>query len=653
MLENTHINIYVVGEPNKELNYAAMELSKYLRKLYTKVSISSENKTEYAIDTKGIYLGTLKYFKEMRKLKEENNPLKDGYDICIKDMNGYIAGVNERSVLLGVYRYLVHCGCKFIRPGVKGEYIPQCKSYVDAEIIETPDYDHRGICIEGAVSYENLRDIIEWSPKIGYNSYFIQFKNAYPFLKKWYSHEGNEFLKDEALTYEKAEKYTKSLEGEIKKRNLIYHGVGHGWTCDPLGFPVLEIEKKVTEVPKEIEKYLALVKGKREFSNGIPVNTNLCYSNKKVRSIIINEIVDYLSKNPQLDILHFWLADGTNNHCECDECVRERPSYYYVKMLKELDEALTLKNIKTKIAFLIYVDLLWAPEVKEHMDEDRFIMMFAPITREYNHSFQELNEGGQVQEYKRNHLDFPKKPWDNLLYLKEWKKHFSGDAFDFDYHLVWEHFFDLGYIRISRTLYEDILALKDNGLNGMISCQMNRAFMPHSLPNYVMAKTLWNRNLSFNEIKKDYFKNTFGNERGSVYENYFQELSECFCAEYARGDISGNNIEAAKNFEREIKTILEFRPLIIEDLNKEEDIMVKESYNIALHHSYFAELYCNTLLHKSKGEEEKAINSWRDLKNYLYKNELEIKGYLDVYHFIQTLENALKLKGTTNIQGRI
>ncbi len=653
MPENTQINIYVVGEFNKELAYAAEELSKYLKKLYANLSINNENKTEYEKDANGIYLGTLRDFKGISKLKNENNPLKDGYEIDIKHLKGYIVGVNERSVLLGVYRYLNHCGCKFIRPGAKGEYIPQCKKFFDVEIIETPDYDYRGICIEGAVSYENVRDIIEWSPKIGYNSYFIQFKNAYPFFEKWYAHEGNEFLEEEALTYKQAKEYTKSLEKEIKKRNLIYHGVGHGWTCDPLGFPVLEIEKKVTEVPEDIQEYLALVKGKREFSNGIPVNTNLCYSNKKVRSIIINEIVDYLSNNPQLDILHFWLADGTNNHCECEECVKERPSYYYVKMLKELDEALTLKNIKTKIAFLIYVDLLWAPEVKEHINEDRFIMMFAPITREYNHSFQELNPGGKIQEYKRNQLDFPKSPRDNLLYLKEWKKHFLGDSFDFDYHLVWEHFFDLGYIRISKVLYEDILALKDNKLNGMISCQMNRAFMPHSLPNYVMAETLWNSTLSFNEIKREYFKSAFGNERGSYYENYFQELSKNFCPEYARGEISGINMEAANNFERELKTILEFRPFIIEDLNKEEEVMVKESYHLALHHSYFAELYCKTLLYKSKGEDEKAINSWGELKNYLYKNELEIQSSMDVLHFINTLENALKLKGTSNIQGRV
>jgi hypothetical protein len=38
------------------------------------------------------------------------------------------------------------------------------------------------------------------------------------------------------------------------------------------------------------------------------------------------------------------------------------PSDFYVMLLNELDEELTKRGIKTKIVFVAYLDLLWAPQ---------------------------------------------------------------------------------------------------------------------------------------------------------------------------------------------------------------------------------------------------------------------------------------------------
>ena len=52
-------------------------------------------------------------------------------------------------------------------------------------------------------------------------------------------------------------------------------------------------------------------------------------------------------------------------------------------LLNQLDKKLTENNIDVKIVFLIYVDLMWAPEHIKFENPDRFILMFAPITRTY------------------------------------------------------------------------------------------------------------------------------------------------------------------------------------------------------------------------------------------------------------------------------
>lgn len=47
-----------------------------------------------------------------------NDPvLDDGYRIRIRNLSGVIAAPNERSILLGVYRFFSELGCLFSRPG--------------------------------------------------------------------------------------------------------------------------------------------------------------------------------------------------------------------------------------------------------------------------------------------------------------------------------------------------------------------------------------------------------------------------------------------------------------------------------------------------------------------------------------------------------
>jgi len=299
--------------------------------------------------------------------------------------NGYlISGSNPRSVLFAVYRFLHELGFRWIRSGKRGEIIPiVSKIRKDISIEEKPSYKYRTICIEGACSLKHILDIIDWAAKNYMNGYFIQFENGTYFLKRWYRHQDNPYMKPEKFD---AVKVCKKIEDEVKKRGMRLEKIGHGWTCKVLGIEGegWDSEKDTIEkVPPEKIGWLAMIDGKRQLFRNVPLNTNLCYSNPAVRSAIADAIVDYAERHPEVDAIHFWLADGSNNNCECADCMKERVSDLYVKILNELDEKLTEKKLKTKIVFLIYVDLLWPPEKERIKNQDRFILMFAPITRDY------------------------------------------------------------------------------------------------------------------------------------------------------------------------------------------------------------------------------------------------------------------------------
>jgi len=101
-----------------------------------------------------------------------------------------------------------------------------------------------------------------------------------------------------------------ALQDEISKRSLCYFAVGHGWNCSPFGLNASGWDKYKGEPSTEITEILAQIDGKRNFLDGIPLNTNLCYSNPIVRERMTDSIVEYCKEHPECDYVCFWLADG-------------------------------------------------------------------------------------------------------------------------------------------------------------------------------------------------------------------------------------------------------------------------------------------------------------------------------------------------------
>ena len=156
--------------------YAAEELSKYIR-LITKCDIMPS--IEYTEMLPELSEGDV-ILAHLGELSLDISDLSDPFiddiiDVDIKNCSGYIAGSNDRSILMGVYRYCTSAGCRFIRPGENGEYIPYCDlSKHSYKYRHKADYPFRGECSEGAISYEHMRDTVYWLPKVEMNMYMIE-----------------------------------------------------------------------------------------------------------------------------------------------------------------------------------------------------------------------------------------------------------------------------------------------------------------------------------------------------------------------------------------------------------------------------------------------------------------------------------------------
>jgi len=574
------------------------------------------------------------------KVGEDNSIFDEHYIIDVKGGEGTIWANRPRALLLAVYDFLRRVGCRFLRPGINGEIVPKKtleEITVQADVV--PANRHRGITIEGAVSLENVLSIIEWAPKVGFNSYFIQFRTAFDFFERWYSHKNNPMLTPEDFSEEKSAEFVKQVVCKIKERDMIYHAVGHGWTASCIGLDV-NGWKGVDDssITDEQRSLLAEIGGKRGFFNNIPLNTHLCYSNKTVRERMVNEVCSYAEEHPEVDVLHFWLADDSNNVCECENCKRKRLADWYVLMLNEIDKKLTEKGINTKICFLVYLDLYWAPETEKIQNPDRFLLMFAPIFRSYSEPF-DCSETDEEIEYVCNKVSYPKSTAPYVKFLRDWQNCFNGDSFDFDYHLMWDINRDFSGETIAKVLYSDIRTLKNMGLNGFMSCQIQRAFYPNGFAFYLMGRALFDGSLSYESIRDEYYSAAFGvnSEFASMlYLELQRTVLFTYMREKAEPTVALPYFIEAKRILK--KALANFPPKASNPTHNESLALLKFLVENVLR-------LLNVIVLQIEGSDKQKIEKAnKERKDFFNKNEIHFQPYADGFYVNMIVDGIVAQK---------
>lgn len=512
------------------IDYAAEELKKYLRMMMPE---GGDVKIAYAPESKcGFRLGVMADLG-ISLSKGEDAKFDDVIFIDTDETGGIIAGANPRAVLLAVYEYLRQNGCRWLFPGIDGEYIPM-QDIVPVKYRHTPTSRVRGDCIEGTPTQKILLDFIDFLPKVGMNTYMIQFRVPAHFYRRRYNRESNQSnFSPETLSDEQITKWTVETECEVAKRGLILHSYGHGFTTDPFGIDSAigwrEVES--SDYPKEVFENYALLDGKRDFFRKKPLNTQICMSNPAIRRKVAKYAADYALRHSNIDYLHIWLADGCNNHCECEECKKMRPSDYYVMMLNEMDEELTKVGSDMHLVIIVYVDTFWAPITEKIKNPERFSIMLAPITRDYSMGYGESPDVKGIVEYERNKLTFPATFEESIAYYNEWARAFRGQSFVYEYHFWVPQHFDLSGQEIAARIHDDIVAYRKLGFDGIVACGSQRSFFPNGLAFYTMARTLYDSNLTTDEIKDDYYTHAYG-DAAKEFDEALGALNKALSFEY-------------------------------------------------------------------------------------------------------------------------
>ena len=618
---------------NSTVDFAAEELKKYLRMMMPEAGDIKIIYDTFAKD--GFRLGLMQDFG--LDVSDAEDPELDDilYINCDTD-GGIIAGSNPRSVLISVYEYLRQNGCRWLMPGVDGEFIPM-QDIVPVTYRHKPSCRYRGWCNEGAEFQQSMMETIDFTPKVGMNVYMLEFRVPTPYYATYYNHRQNERNRTpEPLSDKQVLQWKRQCEAEIAKRGLQFHDIGHGFTIDPFGIDSARAWTKVDEstVPEDAREFIAMMNGERKLFRGQPINTNFCMSNPRARKKVADYVADYAENHSNIDYLHVWLADANKNHCECDECRKKTPSDWYMVLMNDIDDALTAKNLATRVVFIVYVDTTWAPITERLNNQDRFALLLAPISRNY---LVTLPEGGvkyKTEPYVLNKSNLPASLEEYLAHFADWKKFWNGGSFAYEYHFWWHQCCDVSGIRLSNRISEDVKAYKEHEVNGIVEDGSQRSFFPNGLALYTYARTLYDVSLSADEIREDYYKAAYG-EDWKQFESYLTKVADLFDVRYLEGRFSSNasispfyNPEYAKKFEALPELIAEGRALIDSHYNSDFRL-VTVSVRLLERHLELIEKLGELIVAKANGNDSKSKELFAELRDSFGKHECEIEMFFD------------------------
>ncbi len=640
------------------IDFAAEELKKYLRMMQTEcgeIPISYEPNAKYG----GILVGLMQDFG-FDTSDVEDPKLDDIIYIYMGKNEGIISGSNPRSVLLAVYEYLRQQGCRFLMPGVDGEYVPIVKEMKPIRHRFVPSCRYRGWCNEGAEVQYDMVEAIDFAPKVGMNVFMLEFRIPTSYYNRHYNHLHNEEAREpEPISLDTILQYKRHTEAEIAKRGLQFHDIGHGWSGDPFGIDtsVRYDAKNPTRndgaLTEEQRGYLAEVNGRRGLVGDVPNYTNFCMSNAQARKKVVDYAVQHAKKTGHADYIHFWLGDANNNHCECESCRKKTPSDWYVILLNELDEALTAEKLSTRIVFISYVDTVWAPLEEKIKNQDRFSCLLAPISRSYTESLPKESGKVDLRPFDLNKNALPKNLEESFAYFDEWRKMWKGANLAYEYHFWTHQYRDLSGLAISKIINEDVKAYKDRDINGIIEDGSQRSFFPNGFAFYVYARTLYDTSLSYEALRDEYFSAAYGEDFMKFY-NYLERLRDAAPAAYFEGEMSSDREIGLYYNPEQAEKFLEAEKIIDEGI-----ALVKEHYNSPVRlHTVSTRLlgqhaeYCKYLVKagrlKALGMDKEAKAVYEEMRLDFGKREIYMERYYDhcliIYGFNPVFNSTSKVK---------
>jgi hypothetical protein len=194
--------------------------------------------------------------------------------------------------------------------------------------------------------------------------------------------------------------------------------------------------------------------------------------------------------------------------------------------------------------------------------------------------------------------------------------------------------YDVGGIRLSEIINDDVKFYNDNNIHGVIEDGSQRCFFPTGLAFYTYARTLYDASLTAEEIKKEYFSAAFG-DASDKFAVYLEKLGKTVGHEYlsseaniGTGRSEWYNPDKLSDLNSVADVIAEGRKLIAENYNSDYRVRTV-SVRLLEFHADYVEMLTEVLKEKCVGNDAAAIEKYERMKAECGKREIEFERWYD------------------------
>jgi len=301
-----------------------------------------------------------------------------------------IEGGDRVGALYGVYRYLELLGMRFYGLGETGTVAPQAPTAPpdSLAVVENPSYLTRGYH-----AWEDRGDetFFLWMARNRMN-FWTSAEKEIPLLKKLGMKlaDGGHVIQLNFLDPAADYPYDHPVFSGDESKPRDPYEPGSDYSGDTNG------DGKLSYFEAHPEWY-GLFDGKRSDNIKDEFGDNFCTSNPDACRELAKNMIASLADGDwrHVDIVNFWMMDGTKRWCQCGECAKlgtytDKLIALVDIMLRELDRARStgLLRRRVELSSLAYLETIEPPTrpLPEDFDYDNFSMTFFPIERCYDHT---------------------------------------------------------------------------------------------------------------------------------------------------------------------------------------------------------------------------------------------------------------------------
>jgi len=462
--------IVIPGKSSAAEQLAASELSKYIKRMSGAELNVQQGGT---LPDKSLLISELNHLTQFGPVSFLHPESPDFYSVGSAGPRVQLIGGNGRATLFAVYQLLDAMGCRFLSPEYdfyKGgaEFIPASKTLVVTDAMfktSAPKLKFRKLYVEEGHSHNagNLKQMIEWMSKVGYNTLVVPTDYQGGGRVKWDNWRGQ-------------------LTPELQKRDIQIEVGGHGYQ----NFFNADMEDGRL-FAMHPDWFGADADGKRHREHG----RIFCTSNPDAVAFLTKNVITYLMNRGEIQIFDFWPPDGAH-WCECEKCkALGTPSDRQALLVNHVKAEVQKARPDVRLEIIAYAAALNPPE---HAKLDKDVLLdFCPISQQFDHQIDDA-AAEKNAEYARA--------------LAAWRKAFDGDISIYSYYR--KYAWDSLPVIIPHFMQKDLQWYSQLPVQGISTYSEPGDWFTYELNHYALAKLAWDPNADVDAIVKEFCDARYG-----------------------------------------------------------------------------------------------------------------------------------------------